>query len=395
MGTADINYTIKYKHANKQRVFYIMKSKAFRVLFVCLLCILLAGCNANVKTTKKDNLQKELEKGKNQGTSNESISEEISLSSKVKKMKSMKLESIPIYKSQSMEIDGDMLYNLLMGDAQIVNRREEVMEVNGQEQLYKYYEASDGRTWSSYGNTNVNYMKGKYKSIAVDFEIDYAKPYLRKQEFDFASREEAETEIESLLKSLNINYSEDYEYWGIDYEWLKEKNSFDGAVAREWDESLNCYLFRYMINIDSYPLMTKIAQVRGIEGVQTSFVGTKPCIMFVYSESGIDQIKFTELLEADSVERLIKTINFDQVIQNAVKELSAWEFDSQYQIDDLCVEYYPIENDGMFILKPMCRVTAFRTDQMLSDTGQVESVDYQISLIYDGESGDLCLEDMR
>lgn len=327
-------------------------------LVFSLLAVILAGCGKEQE--KKENMAGSTSLGQKQENTPEKqmseikdvLSSGIVVDAKIEVPEALGAGNLPIYSAFTRKMEFKKFNDLFMKDKKIVEKNDGISEGNMGNEVYKYYIAEDGSTLTYNGGIFLNYSDARFTDIYVDYEIEDKEREKLERDFSFETRKDAAKKIENVFQELGVEVYSEYQCYALDYKWIQEKNPYlDEEKSINWNDEMNCYLFRYLGAVDQMPMTNQIRDVQGQFTPATN-------IFVAYSKDGIVQIEIANLFQIEGKKEEIDIISIDDMLSLLDNKYNSIILEGKYNVTKIRFEYVPLNTpeDGIYHLVPAWRV---------------------------------------
>lgn len=349
-------------------------TKIYILFFLCILLLLNTACS---KTSVIPNITEATTSVPNNNifpdyTSTDNVSIQTTLSSgvlvdaKIHISDDVNLNSLSTYYASLAIFDFDKAKEVLLGNKRIIN---EILDKTGESKTnspYRYCDTSDGFALTSVGE-NLYFTGDAERKITLLFdqsEEGNSDQFSSTADLDFASRDNVQKEIESVIQRLNISVEPCPTCYVLDYETLAKEcekyneymnNTFDGmfpTIQVEKDDE--CYIFIYQLAPFDLPISTHQNGMFG-DGSWTS--GTY--VQCTYSSAGLIGMQvnyqFTEIV-ADTKDNVGMTVT--QALDCLNSKYNSMILEGRYLVYNIEFEYVPVPDFGSenrYALQPAWR----------------------------------------
>ena len=408
----------------------IMKSFILTASCLIFLCCILSACNDNTEISNYSTPEEDTNNPQNIISNPDSseyhfddtfisrtLSSGLKVNANICLSNAVDLETLSIYDAQLVIHDFEEAQQILLDNKQIIEEVATETKESLTNSAYQYCTTDDGFRLSSMGE-NL-YLSGdlQYKiSSIIDTEKGgNSELFLTGENLDFASIEQVQKEIESLLQELNIItgtnsvYSINYKTLSIESEkynedlerWLDEFISGDISASSRIlpkpiiiDDDDQCYLIIYQTTADGMPISTHMNGVFG-DGSWTS--GTS--ITCVYSADGIVGLHIPYILEVvEQSAQEEKGMDIEQALEKLDQKYNSFILEGEYLVDNIEFEYIPVPDHGdgdSYTLVPAWRFSILHTYEIAdkTDANKIVPVERRTTAVFHAITGTELLMD--
>ena len=338
--------------------------KEYRYLIASIIClgtVSMVGCSKNVNSieeksemTMDDEINIEENSITEQGDIQETITENLTVNTKIE----IPGKSFATYNTEYKNFDNEKIVELLWPESS-----EEEIQIN---------EYDGGASEISFQDETVALGAGVMKYDKND-EIKYLSSLasyaeenalLEKKNLSFMKEEEAISNIEAFLSSLELGTSlGERETFALskedmlsiqnamksdeDYKSFYESGKFQEQIFDADDEM---YYIKYSFSLDGVPVFGEgdpTVQMSG--GVEQPLLADPMGATFLFSNSGICEIRLTGMVNQLNIEtENQEIIRFDGIKKALVKKFGDVILSDNYNLSNMWLEYFPKRKEDSF-----------------------------------------------
>lgn len=338
--------------------------KEYRYLIASIIClgtVSMVGCSKNVNSieeksemTMDDEINIEENSITNQGDIQETITENLTVNTKIE----IPGKSFATYNTEYKNFDNEKIVELLWPESS-----EEEIQINEYDGGASEITFQDETV--ALGAGVMKYDKNdeiKYLSSLASYAEENA--LLEKKNLSFMKEEEAISNIEAFLSSLELGTSlGKRETFALskedmlsiqnamksdeDYKSFYESGKFQEQIFDADDEM---YYIKYSFSLDGVPVFGEgdpTVQMSG--GVEQPLLADPMGATFLFSNSGICEIRLTGMVNQLNIEtENQEIIRFDGIKKALVKKFGDVILSDNYNLSNMWLEYFPKRKEDSF-----------------------------------------------
>lgn len=338
--------------------------KEYRYLIASIIClgtVSMVGCSKNVNSieeksemTMDDEINIEENSITNQGDIQETITENLTVNTKIE----IPGKSFATYNTEYKNFDNEKIVELLWPESS-----EEEIQINEYDGGASEITFQDETV--ALGAGVMKYDKNdeiKYLSSLASYAEENA--LLEKKNLSFMKEEEAISNIEAFLSSLELGTSlGERETFALskedmlsiqnamksdeDYKSFYESGKFQEQIFDADDEM---YYIKYSFSLDGVPVFGEgdpTVQMSG--GVEQPLLADPMGATFLFSNSGICEIRLTGMVNQLNIEtENQEIIRFDGIKKALVKKFGDVILSDNYNLSNMWLEYFPKRKEDSF-----------------------------------------------
>lgn len=338
--------------------------KEYRYLIASIIClgtVSMVGCSKNVNSieeksemTMDDEINIEENSITDQGDIQETITENLTVNTKIE----IPGKSFATYNTEYKNFDNEKIVELLWPESS-----EEEIQINEYDGGASEITFQDETV--ALGAGVMKYDKNdeiKYLSSLASYAEENA--LLEKKNLSFMKEEEAISNIEAFLSSLELGTSlGERETFALskedmlsiqnamksdeDYKSFYESGKFQEQIFDADDEM---YYIKYSFSLDGVPVFGEgdpTVQMSG--GVEQPLLADPMGATFLFSNSGICEIRLTGMVNQLNVEtENQEIIRFDGIKKALVKKFGDVILSDNYNLSNMWLEYFPKRKEDSF-----------------------------------------------
>ena len=238
-------------------------------------------------------------------------------------------------------------------------------------------------TWFSYESETFLTMQNL---LTVHGNEANAEPFETGKNLDFATIEQAQTEIQAVLDKLEIPVVREPRCYTLDYDSLSAENERQYAITKEAAEGMDqifapekleiraedaCYMFYYPVAIDGMPVSPYL---NGVYGDGSLMAGTE--LIACYNKDGLVglYLQYQPLMQEKSEAQPV--ISLEEILEKEKAKYDSIILEGEYTIYDIRLEYIaqPVASEeNAFNLIPVWRFSVEHRYEQAAKTEDGES----------------------